>query len=509
MAEKKELTGPDFARGISLTELTDGSMVQGHVKGEPILVARRGDKYFAIGAICTHYGAPLATGIIVDDTVRCPWHHACFSLRTGEALRAPALDPVTCWKVETRDGKLFVHHKEPEKKPRAAGSAKMPENVLIVGGGAAGNAAAEMLRREGYRGDLTLLSADDSVPYDRPTLSKDFLNGSASEKMIPLRSKDFYKKHAIELLLKTRVEAIDTHKKAVQLADGKQRKFEALLLATGAEPVKLTVPGADLAHVCYLRTQSDCHAIIAKAGKSKRIVLVGASFITMEVASALIQRKLEVHIVAPDEIPMARVLGPEIGAHLRRLHERNGAIFHLQQTVGAIDERKVTLKDGQTIDADLVVVGIGVEPRTDLAERAGIRMDRGVSVSEYLETSVPGIYAAGDIARWPDPLTGENIRVEHWVVAERQGQTVARNMLGRRERFDAVPFFWTSQFDFTVHYIGHAEKWDRIDLEGSLEDYDCKLSYQRSGKTLAVATVGRDREGLEKEVAMERASRRA
>ena len=249
MAEKKELTGPDLARGISLSKLADGSMLQGHAKGEPILVARRGDGYFAIGAMCTHYGAPLATGILVDDTVRCPWHHACFSLRTGEALRAPALDSVTRRKVETRDGKLFVRDKVPAKKPRGAGSAKLPENVVIVGGGAAGNAAAEMLRREGYHGDLTLLSADDSVPYDRPTLSKDFLNGSASQKMIPLRSKDFYKKHEIELLLKTRVGGIDPRNKVVQLADGKQRKFDALLLATGAEPVKLKVPGADLAHV--------------------------------------------------------------------------------------------------------------------------------------------------------------------------------------------------------------------------------------------------------------------
>jgi nitrite reductase/ring-hydroxylating ferredoxin subunit len=268
MAEKKELTGPDFARGISLTELTDGSMVQGHVKGEPILVAQRGDNYFAIGAICTHYGAPLATGIIVDDTVRCPWHHACFSLRTGEALRAPALDPVTCWKVETRDGKLFVHNKEPEKEPRAAGSAKMPEKVLIVGGGAAGNAAAEMLRREGYRGDLTLLSADDSVPYDRPTLSKDFLAGTANEEWIPLRSRDFYREQQIELLLNTRVAAIDPRKNSVQLADGSERKFGALLLATGAEPVKLRIPGADSPQVCYLRSLNDCRAIIGKAAKA-------------------------------------------------------------------------------------------------------------------------------------------------------------------------------------------------------------------------------------------------
>ena len=508
MAEKKDLTGPDLAQGISLTDLTDGSMLQGHAKGEPILVARRGDGYFAIGAICTHYGAPLATGIIVDDTVRCPWHHACFSLRTGEALRAPALDRVTCWKVETRDGKLFVGNKAPEKKPQAAGSAKMPENVVIVGGGAAGNAAAEMLRREGYRGGLTLLSADDSVPYDRPTLSKDFLSGSVGEKMIPLRSKDFYRKHEVELLLKTRVEAIDPRNKAVRLADGKQRKFDALLLATGAEPVKLKVPGADLAHVCYLRSQSDCRTIIAKAGKAKRIVLVGASFIAMEVASSLIQRKLEVHIVAPEAVPMATVLGPQVGEYLRRLHERNGVVFHLQQSVVAIDERKVTLKDGHTVSAGLVVIGIGVKPLVDLAERAGIKTDRGVLVNEHLETSVPGIFAAGDITRWPDPLTGDNIRVEHWVVAERQGQTAARNILGRPERFEAVPFFWTSQFDFTLNYIGHAEKWDKLDLEGSIEDQNCKLSFQRAGKTLAVATVGRDRENLENEVAMERSTRR-
>ena len=508
MAEEKELTGPDLNRGISLTELTDGSMLQGYAKEEPILVARRGDDYFAIGAICTHYGAPLVTGLIVDDTVRCPWHHACFSLRTGAAVRSPALDPVTCWKVETRDGKLFVRDKAPEKKPRRAGSAKMPEKVVVVGGGAAGNAAAEMLRREGYRGDLTLLSADDSVPYDRPTLSKDFLNGSVGEKMIPLRSRDFYKQHEIELVLKTRVEAIDPRNKSVQLADGKRRKFDALLLATGAEPVKLKVPGADLAQVCYLRSRSDCRAILAKASKAKRVVLIGASFIAMEVAASLIQRKLEVHVVAPEEFPMATVLGPQVGEYLRRLHERNGVVFHLQQGVVSIDERKVTLKDGHTVNADLVVIGIGVKPLIDLAERAGIRTDRGVSVNEHLETSIPGIFAAGDIARWPDPLTGDNIRVEHWVVAERQGQTAARNILGRGERFDAVPFFWTSQFDFTLNYIGHAEKWDKLDLDGSIEDHDCKLSFQRAGKTLAVATIGRDRESLENEVAMERSGRR-
>jgi nitrite reductase/ring-hydroxylating ferredoxin subunit len=179
MVEEMKLSGPDFAQGVSLAEITDGGMLQGHAKGEPILVARRGDACFAIGASCTHYGAPLAEGLVVGDTVRCPWHHACFSFFTGEALRAPALDPVTCWKVETRGGMLFVREKQPEKK-RASGSAKAPENVIIMGGGAAGNAAAEMLRREGHCGGVTMMSADDAVPYDRPNLSKDFLAGTAS-----------------------------------------------------------------------------------------------------------------------------------------------------------------------------------------------------------------------------------------------------------------------------------------------------------------------------------------
>jgi len=505
MAEEKKLSGPDFAEGVSITEFADGGMMQGHSNGEAILVARRGDAYFAIGASCTHYGGPLAEGLIADDTVRCPWHHACFSLRTGEALRAPALDSVSSWNVETSGGKLFVREKQPARK-RPAVSAKASENVIIVGGGAAGNAAAEMLRREGYSGDVTMISADDAVPYDRPNLSKDFLAGTAREEWIPLRSMNFYREHQIELLLNTRVAAIDPQKKSVQLADGSKRKFDALLLATGAAPVKLRIPGGDSPQVCYLRSLSDCRAIIGKAAKARRVVLVGASFIAMEVAASLIHRKLQVHVVAPEAVPMERVLGPQVGAHLRRLHERNGVVFHLQQSVVAIDERRVVLKDGNAIEeADLVVIGIGVRPLIDLAERAGILTDNGVLVNEYLETSIPQIYAAGDIARWPDPLTGDHIRVEHWVVAERQGQTAARNMPGRRERFDTAPFFWTTQYDFTLNYVGHAETWDRLDLDGSIEEHDCKLSFRRGGKTLAVATIGRDRESLESELAMERA----
>jgi apoptosis-inducing factor 3 len=502
MGDEKKLSGPDFTEGVSIADFADGGIVQGHANGEAILVARLGDAYFAIGASCSHYGGPLAEGLIAGDTVRCPWHHACFSVRTGEALRAPALDPVSSWKVETRDGKLFVREKQPEKK-RPLFSANAPENVIIVGGAAAANAAAETLRRNGYSGGVTMISADDAIPYDRPNLSKDFLAGNASEEWIPLRSRDFYRDRQIELLLNTRVAAIDPRTRIVQLADGSGRKFDALLLATGAEPVRLNIPGADSLRVCYLRSLSDCRAIIGKAGGARRVVLVGASFIAMEVAASLIQRKLQVHVVAPEAVPMERVLGPQVGDHLRRLHESNGVVFHLQQGVAAIEQQRVVLKDGNAIDADLVVIGIGVRPLIDLAEQAGIKTDKGVLVNEYLETGIPRIYAAGDIARWPDPLTGDRIRVEHWVVAERQGQTAARNILGGRQKFDAVPFFWTTQYDFTLNYVGHAETWDELDLDGNIEDHDCKLSFMRGGKTLAVATIGRDRASLESELAME------
>ncbi|HEY4846245.1 MAG TPA: FAD-dependent oxidoreductase, partial [Methylocella sp.] len=436
---------------------------------------------------------------------RCPWHHACFSLRTGEALRAPALNPVSCFRVERRGGAVYVHEKLEKAAPRALTSPTLPRSVVIVGGGAAANAAAGTLRNEGYSGRITMLSADDSAPYDRPNLSKGFLAGSAPEDWIPLRSPDFYKENNIDLKLATRVAAFDPSSRKLRLADGSELMYDALLLATGAEPLRLNLPGGDLPHVHYLRTLADSRAIIANAQASRRAVVLGTSFIGLEVAASLRARTIEVAVVAPETIPMERILGADAGNFLRRLHEEHGVTFHLGTTAASISAQSVILRNGETLDADLVVAGVGVRPSIALAEQAGIFIDRGVAVNEYLETSAPGIFAAGDIARWPDRLTGESIRVEHFVVAERQGKTAARNILGARERFDAIPFFWTEQYDLQIAYVGHAERWDKAEIEGSLEARDCAISYRRGGKKLAVATIGRDLAGLEAEVAFERA----
>jgi NADPH-dependent 2,4-dienoyl-CoA reductase/sulfur reductase-like enzyme/nitrite reductase/ring-hydroxylating ferredoxin subunit len=497
-------SGPDLTQGIALAAIADGGKLVGHVGGEEVLVVRRGDEVFAVGAHCTHYHGPLGDGLVVGDTVRCPWHHACFDLRTGEAVHAPAFDSLSCWTVERRAEKIFVRSKKDVAK-RRPGKATIapPERIVIVGGGAAGFAAAEMLRREQYQGSIVMLSSDGAGPVDRPNLSKDYLAGNAPEDWVPLRPDSFYADNGIELRLGTDVVAIETRAREVVLAGGARLGYDGLLLATGAEPIRLSIPGADAPDVHTLRSLADSRAIIAQAKAARRAVVLGASFIGLEVAASLRARDIEVHVVAPEKRPMERVLGPQMGDFVRALHEEHGVIFHLEDTATAIERERVRLKSGGSLAADLVVAGIGVRPRTALAEAAGLALDRGVAVNAYLETSAPGIFAAGDIARWPDIRSGASIRVEHWVVAERQGQAAARNMLGYREPFTAVPFFWSQHYDVPINYVGHAEAWDELTIDGNITARDCMLRYKRNGRVLAAASIYRDVQSLEAELAME------
>ncbi len=503
MSEPKPVSGPDFTQGYSFAKLRDGEMLLGHVDGEHVLLARRGDEVFAVGAACTHYGGFLTDGIMVGDTVRCPLHHACFSLRSGEAVAAPAFTALPCWDVRRDGDTLRLAARKPAPAPRAA-SPQAPASIVIIGAGAAGMAAANMLRREGYRGGVTMIDAEANPPVDRPNLSKDYLAGGMPEDWLWVMSDAYYRDNNIDLISGVKATVIDAAKRSVTLADGRTLPYDALLLATGADPVRLPIPGANLPHVHYLRSLPDSRGIIAAT--AKRAVVIGASFIGLEAAASLRARGLEVHVVAPDHRPLERILGPEIGDFIRALHETHGVIFHLDRKPQSISADTVTLDNGERIGADLVVIGVGVRPAVQIAEQAGLVVDNGVTVDEFLQTSVPGIYAAGDIARYPDAQNGDRVRIEHWDVAQWQGQTAARSMLGRREAYTAVPFFWSAHYDVTLNYVGHAERWDRIEIDGSIQDRDCTLRYFAGGRVRAVLTISRDKDSLRAAVALSTAS---
>ena len=501
--DQASATGPDLTQGVTLADFRDGKL-SGHVGEQEVLLVQSGADIFAIDAHCSHYHGPLADGLVVGDSIRCPWHHACFSLRSGEATCAPAFSALTVWQVE-RSGDRIVVRDKAAVADRPAAHPENPAQIVIVGGGAAGFAAAEMLRRKQYAGRIVMFSNEVAAPVDRPNLSKDYLAGSAPEDWLPLRSDDFYRDAKIDLRLGVEVASIDTKQRHVVASNGEAVPYDRLLLATGAEAVRLPIPGAGPSQVHTLRSLADCRAIIAAASGARRVLVIGASFIGLEVAASLRAREIEVHVVAPERRPMERVLGEQMGDFVRALHEEHGVIFHLEDTVASLDGGRVTLKSGGVVEADVVVAGVGVQPRLQLAERSGLTLDRGVLVNAYLQSSMTDIYAAGDIARWPDPHSGNNIRVEHWAVAQRQGQAAALNMLGHKVKFDAVPFFWSQHYDVPINYVGHAEQWDEIAVDGSITDRDCLVRYKQRGRVLAVASIYRDVASLEAELEMEQA----
>jgi NADPH-dependent 2,4-dienoyl-CoA reductase/sulfur reductase-like enzyme/nitrite reductase/ring-hydroxylating ferredoxin subunit len=501
--QNTELKGPDLAEGIEFDDLENEKPLLAHARGEALVVVRRGDQVFVTGATCTHYSGPLAEGLVVDKTIRCPWHHACFSLETGEAIGAPALSPLPCYSIVRRGTTVSIGQKlEPPRRELDASS--VPKSVVVLGAGAAGAAAVEALRREGYRGPLTLVGDEAPGPVDRPNLSKDYLAGTAPEEWIPLRGPDFYAELDVELVIGDPAVRFDAKSRQVTLESGRVLEFGALLLATGARPRTLDVPGADLPNVRVLRTLADSRAIIAAVAGKRRAVVIGASFIGLEVAASLRHRDLEVDVVAPDAIPLARVVGDELGAFVKSLHEEHGVRFHLGRKPTRITAHAVTLDDETVLDADVVVTGVGVIPKSELAEAAGLKVDNGIVVDAELRTSAAGVYAAGDVARYPDPITGKSARIEHWVLAERQGQAAARSLLGRGKPFTDAPFFWSQHYDVTLSYVGHASGWDRIETRGSLGERDFAAAFVKNERIHAVVTVGRDLTSLRCEGAFER-----
>jgi NADPH-dependent 2,4-dienoyl-CoA reductase/sulfur reductase-like enzyme/nitrite reductase/ring-hydroxylating ferredoxin subunit len=500
MDDSPKTSGPDLTKGVRVADLADGGRIAGLVGEDEVVLARSGDEFFALSAHCSHYSGPLAEGLVVGDTIHCPWHHACFSLRTGSALGAPAFRPLRVYKT-TRDGDWVRVSAEAPPVPSSSVTTDA-KRIVIVGGGGAGFFAASELRRLGYAGNVTLLTRDEHVPFDKPNLSKDYLAGRAPEEWIPLRSEEEYAAENIELRLRTSVESLDPDGGAVVLASGERLSYDRLILATGASPRRLDVKTDPSVPIHYLRTWGDAEEIRAVTEGARHVVIVGASFIGLETAASLRERGLNVTVIGSDARPLEKVFGRELADFVRRTHESHGVRFRLGRRPVEVRARAVLLDDGSAEACDVVIAGIGVTPELGLAERAGLAVEGGIVVDERLQTSAANIYAAGDVARFP--WRGERIRVEHWAAAGRQGQLAARNAMGMHERFTAVPFFWSQHYDLTFAYVGHATHTCDAEIFGSLDEHAAAAVYRENGRITAVVTLFRDDVSLAVEAAMER-----
>lgn len=485
-----------------VSELGDGEMKEVTAGETRVLLARVGGEFHAVSATCPHYGAPLAEGALCGTRVVCPWHHAAFDVVSGDLEEPPALDGLVRYDVRVEGGRICVRlpAKSQDKRTPAMSArdtAADPRLFVILGAGAAGYAAAQTLREEGFRGRVLMITREDRAPYDRPNLSKDYLHGHAEPEWMPLRPEEFYAEHGIELLRNREVTRVEAPAKILTFAGGERLMYDAMLVATGGTPVRLNIPGSHLKNICLLRSFADADSIIATAARSRRAVVVGASFIGMEAAASLRARGLEVTVVAPSREPFESTLGPEVGALFRRLHESNGVDFKLGSIVyrfeGVHNVEAVVLDSGECVETDMVLIGAGVRPVTGFLE--GVTLDEhGAVVVDSRLRAADGLYAAGDIASYPDARTGERARVEHWRTAQQQGRAAARNMAGRDTPFDGVPFFWTRQFDAGLLYVGHAPAWDEIVYRGRLDAHNFLAFYVKGGRVVAAAGMNRERE---------------
>ncbi len=478
-----------------LEDVAAGGMREVEVQGIKILLVRQGDSVTAIGAECPHARGKLAQGVLADGEVICPWHKASFCVRTGALRDPPAVDDLPVYDVEIQDGDIVLRNAQPRSSPAPA-AAPDARRFVILGAGAAGFSAAQELRKAGFAGAITLISKEAELPYDRTLLSKYFLSGEKGGEKSPLQDGEFYQTCNIERL-QAEITGLDPEQKLIGLSDGQNLAYDAALIATGGLVVQPPFPGADLENVFTLRSQKDAERILQAAKGARRAVVIGASFIGIEVAAALRERGLEVTITGPESAPFERQLGAAIGNVFREIHEEKGVNFRLglqvDRLTGGRAVQAVVLKTGETLQADLVVAGLGVKPATAFAEALTRQSDRAFVVDSQLRLA-KDLYAAGDVAAFPIYGTGPLIRVEHWRLAEQHGMLAARNMAGAAESFNAVPYFWTIQYMMRLDYVGHASGEDEQVIRGDLQTRNFIVYYLRGGVVAAAAGMNRDQD---------------
>jgi NADPH-dependent 2,4-dienoyl-CoA reductase/sulfur reductase-like enzyme/nitrite reductase/ring-hydroxylating ferredoxin subunit len=474
-------------RVAGTADLQDGHMRTVTVGGKKVLLAKLDGRFYAAAARCPHWGGSLPDGTLHDGHVICPLHAGAFELRSGDLLEPPPLDAIPTFPVRVVGTDVFVDRPDDAKDSRLmpmshADAAADSRLFVIIGAAAAAAAAAETLRQESYEGRIVMVSSEDRWPYDRPKLSKDYVAGTVQAKWLPLRSPEFYAEYGIERL-HARVTSLDERSRVITMQDGGTLEPDAVLIATGGTPRGLQVPGADLPDVFTLRSWSDCDALIAAAENAGRAVVIG-----MEVAAGLAQRGLEVTVVGHGAVPFESTLGEPVGTLIRSYHEDHGTRFAMGHSVvrfcGENRIETVELDDGNTLLADLIVVGVGVRPDTSFMEGVDIAADGGLPVDEHLSVA-PGVWAAGDVALFTEARGHRRMRIEHWRLAEQHGRAPARAMLGGVQPFTGVPFFWTQQFEREIYYAGAGQGWDEMVVRGDLQAWDFTVFYTRESRPIA------------------------
>lgn len=495
---EKEIVMADvkWYRVASINELKEQTPKKIEVKDKTIMLIRKSDDIFALEHSCPHYGAPLSDGIVRGNTLTCPWHNAAFDVSSGTLLLPPSLDHLQTYPVKKENGEVYIRL-EALNRPKKRGL-KSGKTFVIAGGGAAGTAAAITLRDEGFDGKIFLISREEDLPYDRPLLSKDFLSGEANPDYIPLRKESFYRDNSIDLLQGIEVTDIRPGDREVVVSGNKTIGFDRLLLATGGIPRTFGIPGVSMEGVFVLRSLADARRITEALSGVEEVGIVGAGFIGMEAAASLTKRGLTVHVIAPEALPLMPVFGETAGRWFKKIHERHNVRFHLGKTakrfIGGHSVRGIELSDGSSIDCRCVILGLGIDPAVSFIANTPLVENGAVPVTEKLETKIPGIYAAGDIACLRHPITGENQRVEHWAVAERQGKAAAHAMLAQPVVYDEPPFFWTKQYEYPLTYTGYTSGEVREAVRGTIEEDRFLIGYYAGDTLKACLSCETDKE---------------